>query len=345
MKPIILPSDYKRLLMQNISGGYLFFGPENYLASHYTRETRKVVAGGMVDADFSCRIIDAPLLENPLGEIYDALTTLSGFGGKRLVEVVGLDIDHMKTADFEKLVELCELCDESAVMILRAPPDTLDVGYLPKRPSAKFAALAEVLCPVSFDYEQPARLMKWIQSHFASLTVACEPNICKAMIDGCGRDMSLLSGEIEKLAAYVLAQGRRSVTPEDVDLICVKSSESGAFDFANAITDGDITRALELMAEFRAKKEKPEIILATISRTLGDILTVATLAESGMKRDEIARRTKLHEFKVGNYLTRLSKVSPRYAHNAMKRCLECDRKLKSTALDGYSLIERMILTL
>jgi len=342
MLTTIPSSDFKLEIKRGLSGGYLFYGPENYLAAHWCREARKLIAPDGIDADFSCRRIDASLCEDPIGELYDALSTLSGFGGRRLTEVTGLDIDHLKAADFERLTDCCSLADETAILILRAPPDLLDVGYLPKRPSQKFAALCEVLRPVSFEYETPARLSKWITAHFAAKTVACEPEISQMLIQRCGRDMSTLAGETDKLSAYVLSQNRRKVTAEDVDLVCVVNSEYGAFDFSNAICDGDTQKALLLLGDMKSRKEKPEIILATISRVICDMLIVSTLAEKGANKAEIAKQTKLHEFKVGMYLNRLRRLPQDYAKTALDRCLECDRLMKSTALDSYALIERLI---
>jgi len=335
-------ADFKTELKRGLSGGYLFYGPENYLASHYCREAAKVIVPEGLDSDFSCRRIDASMSETPLADIYDALTSMSGFGGRRLVTVSGLDIDRLKAAEFESLTEYCAYADDMSVLILLAPPDLLDVGYLPKRPSQRFAALSEVLRPVAFEYETPARLMKWITAHFAAKTVACEPAISQMLVNRCGRSMSTLNGEIEKLSAYVLSRSRRSVTPEDVEYISVKSEETGAFDFSNAITDGDAARAVALLSEMKAQKEKPEIILATVTRVVGDLLLVSTLAEKGASKSEIAQQTKIHEFKVSIYLNRLKRLPPSYAAKALERCMECDRLLKSTALDGYALIERLV---
>jgi len=345
MLTAINSSDFKLELKKGLSGGYLFYGPENYLALHFCREARKLIAPDGLDDDFSCRRIDASLCEDPIGELYDALSTLSGFGGRRLTEVTGLDIDRLKAADFERLTDCCSLADETALLILRAPPDLLDVGYLPKRPSQRYAALCEVLRPVAFEYETPARLTKWIGTHFAAKTVACEPETAQFIINRCGRDMSALACEIDKLSAYVLSQGRRKVTNEDVGYVGVVSRETGAFDFSNAICDGDTQKALILLSDMKARKEKPEIILATISKVICELLTVSVLAENGMNKPDIARQTKLHEFKVGLYLNRLRRLPKGYANTALERCLECDRQLKSTALDSYSLIERLVCAL
>nr|MBQ4318113.1 hypothetical protein [Clostridia bacterium] len=95
----------------------------------------------------------------------------------------------------------------------------------------------------------------------------------------------------------------------------------------------------------KSQKEKPEIILATVTRVIGDLLLVSSLAEKGASKAEIAQRTKIHEFKVSIYLNRLKRLPPTYASAALERCMECDRMLKSTALDGYALIERLICAL
>jgi len=303
MYTLLTPTDFKLELKRGLSGGYLFCGPENYLAAHYCREARRLIAPSDRDDDFSCRRIDAPLSGDPIGELYDAVSSLSGFGGRRIVEVTGLDIDHLKQAEFDTLIDCCSMADETSILILRAPPDMLDVGYLPKRPSAKFTALAEVLRPVSFEYETPQKLAKWVTAHFAAKTLVCEPDVSAALIAKCGRDMATLSNEVDKIGAYTASQGRRHVTYDDIELLAVSSPETGAFDFSNAVTEGNTARALELLCDMKARKEKPELILASVTKVISDLAAVSALAHpsssgASARNDEIAKKTKIHEFKV-----------------------------------------------
>ncbi len=345
MLPIINSTDFKNELRRGLTGGYLFYGAEGYLASYYAKEARKRIAPKEGDADFCIRQIDAPLSSDPLGELDEAMGTLAGFGMQRLVEVYGLNIDGLKAADFDRLVELCRMADETSLLILRTTPDLLDAGLLPRRPSARFAALADVLRPVAFEYETPAKLSKWVSSHFAAHTVAASPETAQLLIARCGRDMSVLAGEIEKLSAYVLAHGRQILTAEDVREVSVRSEEMGAFDFSNAVLDGNVPQALTLLGEMRSRRDKPELILGSVSRIFSDLITVAALRERRLAPAEIAARTKLHEFKVSLYLKRLDAVSPSYPSAMLNACLDCDRLLKTSSLDGYSLLERLLLQL
>lgn len=80
--------------------------------------------------------------------------------------------------------------------------------------------------------------------------------------------MSVLASEIDKLTYYLKSVGREKLTEADVDLVSSESREIAAFDFANAILDGNAGRALSILSELRLRKEKPEIILSGYPRHL-----------------------------------------------------------------------------
>lgn len=352
MPDILSSSDFPNELRRGLCGGYLFFGPEDYLASRYVQEAKKLFCQRPGDEEFCVCAIDGAMAENPLGDLYNAMSVLPGFGMRRLVTVQALDLDRLGKEELSLLLSCCGMADGSTVLILRAPPHLLEAGTWRKTGggrsfsgTARFNALAEALRPVEFAWETDARLSRWITAHFAAQTVAAGPAIASEMIARCGRSMSVLAGEIDKLSAYLLSHGRQNVTPEDLAFVCVSSPERGEFDFSNAVLNADIPTAVSLLHEMRDRKEQPELILGSVTALFTALVRVRAGMDGGMTAQEIADAAKLNIYRVNLYLKRLRALSPAYPAQALRACLAADSAVKQSQLDSYAVIERLLLRL
>jgi DNA polymerase-3 subunit delta len=175
-----------------------------------------------------------------------------------------------------------------------------------------------------------------------------DPALCRYLVDTCSADMFILANEAEKICAYALSVATDPQTPpiltkEMILLVCSPNKIFGAFDFANAVLEGNTAAALSVFADMKLRKEKPQDIIATISRITGELLTIRTLLENGMKREEISSALKMADYPLGLRITVAQKSTPEALRDTFFRCLEADRKLKSTSLNGYLVIEHLLL--
>ena len=79
--------------------------------------------------------------------------------------------------------------------------------------------------------------------------------------------------------------------------------------------------------------------MGMISRVVSDMLAAAVYSAGGLSVSEIARRLKLHEYTTTLYLNAGSDIAR--LTGSLRRCLEADKQLKSSARD-YAPIERLI---
>lgn len=227
------------------------------------------------------------------------------------------------------------------IFIIYAADSEFDAGN-EKRRTKLYERLSQQMTVVEFDNETPAKLAAWLGKHFLAEGIAAEPEQCHALIVRCGSAMYTLSGEAAKLCAYIRANGRSKLTDDDINQVTCANTEEEEFAFSNAVLDGDTSRAFRIMAEYKAKKEKPELILAGISGVLCGLKLISVLSEGGMSTRDIAAKTKIHEYKVGLYQKCLRRRSSDELDALLELCGETDIKIKSTGLDSYMLIDRMI---
>ena len=334
-------AEFGALLKKGVSGGFLFYGEETYLKHRYLEAVRReIVPDPTLDAfnryRFDERSYDPDALRS-------AIASFPVMAEKKLIELHSLPLSQMKSGEMSELTDALSSVapDDGNVLILYTEPEEFDPGTV-KKPSPLFRTLSAILTPVFFERETPARLNKWITQHFAAEGVFASPDLAMRLTDYVGKDMYALSGQIEKLAAYVRAAGRDHLAEEDITFVACRYRETEPFDFANAILNGNLSEALSLLSEKKMRKEAPEIILSGVSTVFSDLLTLRLLFDNGYQPKEMAAKTGMHEYRVTLYLRTASQKKAAVLKKALSLCAETDLKIKSTPLDPYVLLDRLV---
>ena len=343
---ILKEADFRKALKTAPTGGYLFFGEEDYMKSAAIRMAREsVTAADPAMAAFNDIRLDG--LDFTPAALLDALTVPPMGAERKIITVTGLNLSALRAADMDKLCEaLSEIPDYPYnLVILSAAADTFDPGNLPKKPSELLTTFAEYLTPVWFERNTPTKLAGWVQKHYLHGGVQAEPRLCQFTIEYCGRNMFTLAGEVDKVACYVRAHGRDTLTEAEVRAAAIPAMEYDAFAFTNAIMERRRADALEILADLKLRRVEPLYILSEVSRVVCDLIAVRTMADGGQTAQEIGSALKMHEYRVGLYLKQSRKTNLSLLQNAVTAAEAADRALKRSAADGYGVIERLICTL
>ncbi len=345
MKPIMKEADFRRQLKADPEIGYLFFGDEDYMKATAIRMAREALCGDPAMACFNdVRLGGADFTPD---QLRDAMESPPMGSDRKLITVTGVNLNAMRAGELEKLLNVLAQMEEYPynVVILSADSDALDAGTLPKRPSRLLSDLGDYLIPVCFEKNTPAKLAGWVQKHYTHHGVQAPPDVCQYTVSYCGRDMYVLSGEIDKVACYVLAHGRDTVTNDDVKTAAIPAMEYDAFAFTNAIMERRRADALDILLDLKFRRVEPLYILSEVSRVVCDLVTVRTLGDGGLTTAEISTATKIHEYRVGLYLRSSSGMDSARLKAAVEACREADSALKLSSADGYGVIERLICAL
>ena len=346
--------EFNRMLSEpaKVSGGFLFFGEEDFVKSRYADRFQAAIVG---DDTFNAIAIDGNTMTP--GELSEALGSVSMFGGRRFVRV-----DHApagtwsrkrkKDADDDDggglLDEYAEIFasakdDPDVAYCVCVDADAADFGDVAKnKPTALFKRLTEHLTPVYFGAKGGAQLRKWIERHFLAAGLNAEYGAADTLVEVCGQDMFTLTGECEKLIAYAKAHGEGAVTSDMVRYVAAPNVTEEAFELSNAILTGDKKKALHALYGAKTRREEPIMVMGMVSRTIADMLAAAIYASAGLGAAEIAKKLKIHEYRATLYL-RAAGTDVERVKAMLRRCLEADRLLKSSARD-YAPIERLICT-
>ena len=335
---------FRRELKKGLSGGFLFFGDEDYMKSFDLRAAREAVCPDETFAIFNDIRIDA--LDYSAGALLDALIPPPMMTDMKVVTVSGLNIGAMRQSELAELYEaLGELQKyDYNVLIISVPAGQLDEGNLPKKPSAVLEKLSEYLTPVHFEPISGARLTSWVGKHFEHNGVRATPAVCAELVNFCGRSMFTLSSETEKLAYYVLWNGRGEVTSEDIKNVSIAEIASDTFALANSVADGRYEDAMRALGVMKFRRVEPVMVMSDVTRVICELATVKSLCEEGLSPQAISSTLKMNEYKVKLYVGNAAGKSMARLNRALELCSEADLALKLSP-QGYTAIEKLICSL
>lgn len=332
----------KEISSGNLKTLYVIYGDEKYLVKKYTQAViRKAV--GKEPSGFDYFQLSS---ETPLEEIFDASQQIAVFSERKCVNVTDYDINSLSESDMKELEKFLPEISPTTVLIFSMP--TLDTSSRKKKDTkgktkfTKFLAAAEKYGSVIQldkigDIALEAQLIKWAEKNGAKLGKINASKII-ALI---GTDMNSLKNEVDKLSAYV-KDGE--ITAETIELLCVKNSETKAYNLSKYITKNDYNSTYKELDILFGQNERPEIILGGISSAFVDIYRAKAAMESGKSIPAAAKELKYgsREFVLKNASYTAAKYSSETLKAILDAILEADIKMKSTRSDARILIETLV---
>lgn len=344
MNPIITESDFRKL-KTTAGRAFLFYGEEDYLKTHAIKTTRERICPDPSFAFFNDITLD--VLDFTPDKLLDAMTPPPMMTEEKLIVIRGLNFNTMKPTETDALCEALALLPEYDynTVILHVASESIDEGYSVKRPSTIIKKLSETVTPVYFQSPGDARLATWAGKHFAHLGVTVSPADCAVLVSHVGKSMYMLANEIEKVAYYVLENGRKLATSEDILLVTVRGIDMEAFALSNAILDGKTAGALEALSVMKFERTKPEFIMGELSTTLCNMLAVRHYVDGGKSIKEISKLLGgMHEYKVELLMKAVRNVPVTRLSRAVELCAEADAAIKNRSSE-YEAIEKLICSL
>ncbi len=320
---------------------YLLCGEEDYLKRSARAGIRAAVLTDESFSSFNHTVLSAA--DTPPEELETPLQGVPMFSEKLLVEYRDVDMSLFREGKAEKLSALLardELFDTS-VLLLYAEADALDLskrGRLEETLQKKFG---DRLTVVRCDPPAPAELIRWVIRHLAHGGVSASPETARSLVERSGKSMDVLAGETDKLCCYVLAAGREELTAADLDAASQKPPEAEAFAMSNAILSGNTEEALTALSTAKWEKQKPTAVLAGITGSFSDMLTVKTLAADGRSESEIAALSGIKPYRVSLLLRGAARADSATLERCLDLCIETDGRLKSGA-SGFLPLETLL---
>ena len=333
-------------LLADLKGGefegrYIFAGEEEYLVRHYLGALAAAVVQDDSLSAFNHIVYDGPEID--FAELTDAVKAPPMMSEYKLVEWRYADFSKMKESELSALEQLVEEHKDHpyTVLAFSAIAGSFDFGT-PKKQGKLLSRFGKDFRILRFERSTDKQLYAWLERHFTSQKIKVSLATVTAMVDRIGRSMDMLKGEVDKLVAYAMANGRAEVTPDDVAEVCASVPESDTFALSNAITDRNRAKAFAALEEMKMRRVEPSIILAMAQRTYSELLDVLLLMAQGKGAQDIASVLRISPYKVGIYISAAKRHTKERVSEAVEALLRADAESKSGGIGGYTSVELFI---
>ncbi|MCL2404937.1 MAG: DNA polymerase III subunit delta [Defluviitaleaceae bacterium] len=302
---------------------YLLYGEERYLVNHYA-EALAAAIGEPDNFDSS----------TPAAGIIMAAENLPFLADMRLIRVR----DSRLFASGRKA--------ESEAMTAYLPtiPDTTVLVFTESevdRRGRLYKKVAELGGAVDCETPSPQALTTWLARIFNEKGKSIDPAAANILIRNAAHNMTTLTQETQKLAAYV---GKRpTVTTQDVEDICSPTLQTRVFDMIAAIANGRTAIALDMYHNMLLMKEQPLMILAMIIRQLRIILMVTAASDKRMPKAQMAKTLGLRSFVVDEALSQSRRFTINKLFKALSNCQDIDSKVKTGLINAEIGVELLIM--
>ena len=331
----------QRAFFQELKAGkvhnvYLFYGPEALIRKSALEQLKKRTLMPGLEG------LDCTVMHNPGAQaLIESCETLPMMSEYRLLIAEDLALLQSGKARDE---------EQDSTLLLeylsRVPQTTCLVFYMngaiDKRKKLA-SALMKLPGVVSFDALGDEELWRWMNQTLRRSGKQMEHNACEMLAFSSGRDLTLLSGELQKLAAYV--GERETITAADVDAVATKTAESTVFAMADAISARRAQEAFALLGVLVHGGEQRIGILAMITRHYRQMLHLAAMRENRVPQAQQAKTLGVPPF----VLTKLMRQIAARSYEALKRdvemCVETDYDIKRGAVREDAALDRLMMRL
>ena len=330
-------------------GAWLLCGPEAYLSSFYLAQMRKKV---IPDADMGffdhIRLsgaetdTDGSTLGARLAAACEGLPVMNE---SKLIEIAEPGFSDMKAAELKEFCTALEALPDYpyvTVVTLCAEEEFNTTDYRAQSGTVWKALEKAGMHIVPFPYQDKGKLRTWGAKHFASDGIDAAPYLIDKMIDRVGTSMTALAGEMQKLCCYLHANGRGALVEADIPLVCTVTENAEDFGIQTAVRNRDIRALVTQYRILKAERAEPMQLFFSISSAIGDLWRVKTGLAEGYTREELMRIYKMKDYPMRLAVQGCGNYTLATLERLQKLCAETDVKLKSSSVDGYVLIERLI---
>ncbi|HBJ18449.1 MAG TPA: DNA polymerase III subunit delta [Clostridiales bacterium] len=330
--------DFRDRIAKDPKGWYLFVGEEEYLKRYHASLLREKIVTDAAFAPFNHLVFDGPEIDVP--KLSDAIKAPPMMSDYKLVEWRYPDFEHMKESVRGAVDDLAPLKEEFSytVLLLSATADGFDPGTA-KRPSKLATRYGKLFDIVPFPKSTDAQLLGWLKRHFDAEGIRTDADSLRALVFRSGHLMDILIGEVEKLAAYLKANGRDTLTPADVEAVASSTLECDTFALSNAVIDRNRALAFRALLEMKRERTDPAVLIGMLTRTYSELVSVALLSDEGADAPAIEAALKIPAFKVRMYLRTVKSHGVPRLVAALDSLTKVDAASKLGGVDGYAAVE------
>jgi DNA polymerase-3 subunit delta len=247
----------------------------------------------------------------------NALGLFAAGDGGRLVLVEG--VERWRKADVEAIAAYLANPVPGAVV-------ALVTGEAP-RSDALAKMVAKVGQVLAYDAPKPRDLPGWVRAQFEGRGASIDLDGARALVEIVGDDLNALATEADKITTWA---GGEPVERAAVERLATPAREAAAWAITDAWGERDLP-ALLAAGEAELERREPFSISVRLASHVDLVRAVQLLAAEGLRTREIAKRLKVHEFRIRKALGHADRYTGEELDSAVVRLAALDAAIKGAS--------------
>ncbi|PAF40941.1 DNA polymerase III subunit delta [Terribacillus saccharophilus] len=331
----------KAIKKKDFSPIYLLYGTESYFMQDIKEKIEKQFA---LSDGTNVSVYD--LEETPIQEVIADAEEYPFFSEQKLILAYHpffLKAKPDKSAVDHRLESLEQYVENPAAwttLVLLAPYEKVDERKKIIK-SIKKTGQAVACLPVK-EWD----LSDWIVTLSKEHQIVLEDAVADLLIQEAGTDLSMLRGEIEKLALYA-GEGSK-ITLDIAESLVSHQQTSSGLKLVDSLMAGDLAKAIYIFHDLIKLKEEPIALIALLASQFRTILHVKILKHKGYNQAKMAEVTKVHPFVIKLALKREAHFSEEELKHILFLAAETDADLKQGRMEknlAFELLLQQIVTI
>jgi DNA polymerase-3 subunit delta len=273
-------------------------------------------------ADMNTARLDARTAsENDFNNAVNAMPFLAT---RRLVLLANPSAKYNNPAQRKKFFEFIEKMQDTTRLVLYESVEPRDAE---KHWLVKWAEKNEKLIQVrAFMLPRLKDMTGWIANETKNQNGKIEPRAAEMLKDMVGVDTRQAGMEISKLLAYV--NWARPVTSQDVETVCIVTSQQSVFDFVDALANGNGKSAQHLLHRL-LENEDPFSLWGMVVRQFRLLIQAREILDRRGNKDDVARALAVHPFVAEKTTQQAARFSIEALESIYHRLLNIDEGVKT----------------
>ena len=314
---------------------YILYGDEDYLVRHYSEQIMSSTVSGPF-SDFNLTKFSETA---SLRDIIDAARQVPAMGNFRCCACFNSDVSKFTDSEIDYMISYLENPNVTSVILFYF------IGMNPgnSKSAKKFISECEKYGSiVKFQTRSNEDLIKLLCSGAGKRGCTMSSFTARTLIEYCPNDMNTLINELEKLCAFKNGQ---EITDSDIKLLCPRTLNYDAFGMIRELNSGNANKAMAILGELFEARQEPIAIFGALVYSYVNMYRVMAARKNGISLDDFANSMGIKSYQLKKAERDAKKLGIQKLIKSLDTLDECDKKLKSSAVDKHILLEETIIKL
>ncbi len=300
---------------------FFLFGNDEFAISRKLKEFEADFPDP-TSADMNTARLDARFVSED--DLNNALNAMPFLAKRRLVLLANPSAKYNNPSARKKFLEYIGNTPETTRLVMY---ETVEPRDADKHWLAKWAEKNEGKMHVkAFMLPKLRDMTGWIVNETKNQGGQIEPRAAEMLKDMVGVDTRQAGMEIAKLLAYV--NWARPVKVEDVEAVCIVTSQQSVFDFVDALSNGSGKSAQRLLHRL-FETDDPFALWGMVVRQFRLLLQAREILDGRGNKDDVARALGVHPFVAEKTAQQAAHFSMDTLEAVYRRLLKIDEGVKT----------------